>query len=318
MKELFWIAIFVGLGYWLYTGYVSKPEPAVVAATAATAVVATTAPSTASAAATGAVVGAAAATGFWAFLLGGGWFLGEMTLGLWFFLGGILLVPLCIIGWLCELPDDEEAESGVRIIGSFVLFAAMLFLLNWGGIPLMNAIRDNGIFYTAAFLLFIGVGVGWSVYKYDLLAKDSKKEIAGAIEEFCASMRLRVADVFGEVDGKATVRLSSAYKEPWEMAFSRHGTRRARSAGATAESPEIVFTRNKARITLWILFWPLSMVRGFFKDILARALDNLIEAMRKVYESVAKRHAIKVVYTDAASGIAPDAAAAQDDVRTRR
>lgn len=300
MGKLITLVVLVALGYWLWTGYSEKYEQAAAVAATATAVAATTAPSTAAAAATGAVAGAAVATGFWALLLGGGWFLGEMSFLLWCILGGIILVPLGIVGWLCELPEDQEAESGARIVGSFILFALMLFLLSWGGIPLLHTVQEHGLYLIVAFLIFVSIGVWWSVYKYGLLAKDCKDDIARAVEQFCLDMHLRVTDVLGQVDGKTTVRLGVEHKDRWEKAFSCRNTMRARLAGATAESPRIAFTNNKARITLWILFWPLSLARGFFRDILARALDKLIEALRKIYEAVAKRHAIQVMYTPAA------------------
>lgn len=39
------------------------------------------------------------------------------------------------------------------------------------------------------------------------------------------------------------------------------------------------------------------MLRGLIKDILVEALDALVRSLRRVYEEIARRHAIEMVYT---------------------
>lgn len=304
MRYLFWLVLLAGGIYWGYDHFFGvESVPAAVSAT--TAVVATT--GTTAAVATGAVVGAVVATGFWATLWAGGWFLGEMSFFLWSVLGCFILVPLAFIGWLCELPEEEDdLANGGRIFFSLILFGVMLALLSWGGIPLWRAISEHWIFASFSFIVFVAVGVSWSMYKYDRFAARCKEDISRVIEGFCAKYGLKVDEVAQEVGGKLKFTLSQEYKERWAEYFE-HGTRRGRvgSSGATADSPVILFRRNKERISLWILFWPVSMVRGFIKDILVEALDALIRSLRRVYEAIAQRHAIEVVYVGKADAEKP-------------
>lgn len=297
MRYLFWLVV---CGVCLYFGYdyffgakVVPPVAAVTATVAATSAAA----STAAVAATSAAAGAVAATGFWAMLWAGGWFLGEMTFLLWAVLGCFILVPLGIIAWLTELPEEEGLTSGGRIAASLSLFGVMLALLMWGGVPFGETVREHWAIGLSGLVAFVVIGVWWSLFKYDLFAARCKEDITKLIEGFCRMHGLKFEDVAREVDGKLKLTLDQKYERHWRDHFGDSQSGRVRSSGATHNSPVILFRRNKERISLWVLFWPASMLRGLLEDILAEALDALIRSLRRVYESIATRHAVEVVYT---------------------
>lgn len=295
MRYLFWLAVLFGGAYWVYDHFFgTKSVPPEVAITATTAAAA----SVTSAAAAGAVAGAVVATGFWATLWAGGWFLGEMTFLLWGVLGGLILIPLGLVAWLAELPEDEELARGGRIVMSLILFGVMFFLLSWGGVPFGQTMGEHWIIAVLGLIAFVAVGVWWSMFKYNLFAAKCKEDITRTIEGFCRDYELKVEEVAREVDGKLKFTLDGKYRKKWTDYFAGHRGSRVSSSGAASDSPVVLFRRNKERISLWILFWPASMLRGLLEDILAEALDWLIQTLRGVYETIAKRHAIEVVYTE--------------------
>mgnify|MGYP001606221767 CR=1 FL=1 len=296
MRYLFWMAVLFGGAYWGYDYFFgTKSVPPEVAITATTAAVANV---TSVAAATGAVAGAAAATGFWAMLWAGGWFLGEMSFLLWGLLGCFILVPLGIIAWLTELPEEEELTRGARIVISLVLFGVMLLLLSWGGISFGQTMNEHWVIAGFGLIGFVAAGVWWSMFKYDRFAAKCKEDITNLIEGFCKEQRLKIEEVAQETDGKLKFTLGKKHQAAWYVYFRDHRGGRIGSSGATADSPAILFRRNKERISLWILFWPVSMLRGLLEDILVEAFDALIRSLRGVYEAIAKRHAVEVVYTE--------------------
>ncbi|OGZ08281.1 MAG: hypothetical protein A3C93_05185 [Candidatus Lloydbacteria bacterium RIFCSPHIGHO2_02_FULL_54_17] len=236
----------------------------------------------------------------WVALMAGGWFLGEMTFMLWVMLMGIIFVPLGIIAYMTELPeeDSEETMAGARMVGSIVLFGVMLFLLNWGGLPLWTLVKAHALEVGISAIAFVAIGVMWSLWKFRLFAQRCKAEIMRVVESFCRDKKLDAKAVLTEVDGKPQLTLEKKHAEDWERHFRSNRGGRLASSGATAESPEVTFARNKERITLWILFWPASALRGLFSDLLAQALDMLIMSMQGIYKKIAEREAVKVNFTD--------------------
>lgn len=258
----------------------------------------------------------------WEAAMVGGWFVGELTFGLWILLGAIIFVPLGFIAYLTELPeeDSEETTSGARMVGSIVLFGIMLFLLNWGGLPLWTLVKTHALEVGISAVAFIAIGIVWSLWKFRLFAQRCKAEIIQVVENFCKNEKLDAKSVLADVDGKPQLTLEKKYARDWKKHFLDDRSGRLASSGATAESPEVTFAKNKERITLWILFWPASALRGLFSDLLAQALDMLIMSMQGVYKKIAEREAVKVNFTgddpmgEAAATLETD----QNDVHQRR
>lgn len=255
----------------------------------------------------------------WESLMVGGWFVGELTLFLWFILGAIVLIPLGIISSLTEIPDDDSTNtSGGRIVASIILFGITLFLLNWGGIPLWNLAKEHVAFVGLGALGFVALGVTWSMFKYRKFAVSCKEQIRKLGERFCAKHELDPKVVITDVDGQLNFNFERQYSRDWNAFFTTESRGRLCSSGATADEPGVKFQNNKERITLWFLFWPMSVLRYVVGDMLAELLDTIIMSMKGIYEKIGKRHEIKVVYTEPSPSTTPASNSEDDEVATFR
>jgi hypothetical protein len=43
---------------------------------------------------------------------------------------------------------------------------------------------------------------------------------------------------------------------------------------------------NVARISVWILYWPFSLIVSLFEDLLKRIVDEIVYRLRRVYEGI--------------------------------
>lgn len=166
---VFWAAV-IGMAVWFFFFKDTPPPGAEVAAQS---------------------VASAKETGFWSGLLAGalvflagGWFVAEgagllATAAFW----GLLIVPAIVMSVLCERGDprmemfwdDERRKEGdisSYEVGVTLTFIGTVFVLNWGGVPIYATIASWS-WYTqaAALVIYVVVGLAWSVKRWDDLAK---------------------------------------------------------------------------------------------------------------------------------------------------
>lgn len=239
----------------------------------------------------------------WKVIMAGGWFAGEMTLGLWFCLAAIILIPLSGITYCSDMPNDEKAQSGWRITLSMALFVGILAALQWGGIPLWNFIKTHALYVGVAVVLGLGIGIVWSHYKINLRAKRCSEAVHDLFAKFLEQYHLDPkANNLSDKEGRPRLTLEKQNAERWVRYFNDYRGSLLASSGVTSEELRMTFMKNKERIALWILFWPGSMLRGFFADIVVPAFEHLIMSMKGIYEGTMQRHAIEVTYTEPPTG----------------
>jgi hypothetical protein len=135
------------------------------------------------------------------FLLAGGWFAGETwSLGMALALGLIVLIPSIGIGVLTEWGDpsvrfwweDQDRTPSTHEIVTSMLCIGLVFVLNWGGIPIWAEVKAHPVLVPTAYFV---LGTAWMFYLWDSFSKYLHKQrtkrlqlILGEVEETLRSL----------------------------------------------------------------------------------------------------------------------------------
>lgn len=113
-------------------------------------------------------------------------------------------------------------------------------------------------------LLYVTIGVGWSIIKVVIMVRDKKKEIELIAEKYVkASNEIKVKyPTFEEY-----YKFAEGYRD-WDF-------------------PRFQISNHKAEIAAWIGYWWVSMVLTFFGDWLKRFFNWVYDVFANLYQNIA-------------------------------
>lgn len=142
------------------------------------------------------------------FLLAGGWFAAEtFSMGTTIAIVLIVLIPSIGIGVLAEWGDpsvrwwweDEERTPSTHEIVTSMLCIGLLFVLNWGGIPIWAGVKAHPVLVPTAYFV---LGTAWMFYLWNSFSKYLHKQrtrklqqILGKAEETLRSLAVIRHDI---------------------------------------------------------------------------------------------------------------------------
>lgn len=194
-----------------------------------------------------------------------------------FVLGGIWFWTLVAfeVMWLLWCVSEEE---GYKAFASVAIFLVLIHLL--GDASMLSWIQDNPIVLFKNILLYIGIGVTWSVCKFYFTLCKTKREIKELRKTFGESSDS--VDATGD-DNKNNVSTR------WVFYVRKHYEDQHRF-NYSKENP-LDFKLQYDRILFWMTYWPLSMFWTILNDPITRFFkwlyhEVLIGLFRKMHDSI--------------------------------
>lgn len=140
---------------------------------------------------------------------------------------------------------------------------------------------------TAAYgiVVYVVIGAIWSALKWWRFVHRRAEKLRVSKPEIDQQ-------VVGHLDKRAHYASDEAYqhkyKQAWFLAAFDRGLAERDSVGEWTVVPQ-AFRNHKDMLTLWIAYWPLSVVRALFGDWLVAVVDFVVGAFSNLYQSISER-----------------------------
>lgn len=162
----------------------------------------------------------------------------------------------------------------------FTLGAYLAFFSFLGKVNIFTYI----FFHPLPALMCVGgyflVGFGWSFLKWWLFVLDSAEAYKGEMKRF---LKEHAPDIPAGSDHRSfeefiSKKSGTMLKVEW-----------ANHIQFKDEFKKPVVAKNKERISVWIVYWPFSMVWSFLKDFVRRFVEHLVLKCKKLYQTITNR-----------------------------
>jgi hypothetical protein len=177
-------------------------------------------------------------------------FLGIFALGM----AGWWVLSVAFFIWIIwEVEKDSWVGSSICVI-LYLLFMQYLARADIFGHALKHPLGA-----LLAVLGYFVIGFLWSFVKWWLFVSKAADKRVAARKEF--------------LEGKEKVP-SEELNQVWE--------RHTHLCGLSKP----LATNNKGKISIWILYWPISLLWSLLDDFIKKIIQRLIIAFRKLYDSI--------------------------------
>jgi hypothetical protein len=195
-------------------------------------------------------------------------FLGLFVLGtIWWW---ILTVGFFI--WIMCTVEKESWFWSVVCVVAYILFFQFL-----GKTDLFGHLARNPIAVLGFILLYFAVGFMWSFLKWWLFVntvaekrREARKNFIEGYREPYSSIPLSDKQKYKGENPEAASRM----KVDWETVVVRK----------RLEKPAV--KNNKSKISLWVIYWPASLIWSLLDDLVHKIIKQLVIYFRKIYEAI--------------------------------
>jgi len=155
---------------------------------------------------------------------------------------------------------------------------ASIAVLNWvGGIPIWATLVNDPwqIVYWGS--TYVGLGVGWSVFKWWRLLLARRREFDEKLESWILSEGIPHEDALKIRDG--------AVPEVWREKYLAWTVRESRYSNSFSQPQARDF---KGRITSWMAWWPWSLLWTGFRTFVLDLFNKIFEELKDFYDKIAR------------------------------
>lgn len=187
--------------------------------------------------------------------------------GIWFYLLSVITVIIIL-----QLLMDDKFFGSAFLIGGFI---AIIHL--FGDAHFFQHVIDNPVWALVYIVGYLGIGAGWSFFKWWRVLLCVRKRYDELKAEFLINKKV--------TDGL----IPDALKDEWRKHVISNRCYKLNYHYSDIEgyNPAIPpLSRNKARITGWMVYWPISFVLFFFEDFLAKIFDAIYDMFSNVYQRI--------------------------------
>lgn len=175
------------------------------------------------------------------------------SIGFWVLLGLEFIV-------LLALTEYERPGWGI-----FSIVVVGLLLRFFGGIGVFDYVWNNPRLILFYFLGYLVAGIAWAVVKWWFFVRDQKEKYLAAKENFFSSRTGQSPDLT---------------KREWI------GSREYRSLLNSKDGIAPLARDNKRRITMWMIYWPWSLLWTLVNDAVKRLYKEIYEAIHKFLQNI--------------------------------
>ncbi len=189
----------------------------------------------------------------------------------------IIVVALSILGWCIE--SDRVGLGTLLFIGSCVYLG---FATEW---TMISIIVANIIPVVIGFLIYLGIGIIWAFFKWYLVIEDFTTGLKVHIYNFKQKNNIsgelgEDPEVLNALVGYLANKLSDFYSSGFSISLTIQEI-------ADHASPKAVY--NKARITAWIAYFPISMMWTLLHDAVRKLFNRIYKSISGSFQAMSDR-----------------------------
>jgi hypothetical protein len=207
----------------------------------------------------------------------------AMTFGtIWFF--------LLTIAWILTMFYCIEKESNIS--STIWVIVYLLFLQFLVKVDFLYAIIHHPIKSSLCILGYIVIGFIWSFVRWWIFVNKEAEGYQKARFNFLTRTRQELERRFERLHDTPYKNkpLSEALKELENITLDTKIPdflkTEWKSIVSSSQLPKV--SDNKAKISLWVMYWPVSLVWSFINDLIKKLVRSLITQLRVVYEGITK------------------------------
>ena len=182
-------------------------------------------------------------------------------------------VSCCWIAWAIFLAERESVGWVLTSLAIYLVFLSFLGRVNVFGYlffhPLYSALAVFGYFI---------IGIIWSFVKWWLRVTEKAQECQEAMDKFLMEHKASNFKSAVPFDLQQSKRSGKNLREEWESQLSIRN-----------DLKKPIATENKERISVWIIYWPFSLIWSFIHDFFQRLWEQFVIRFQKFYQGIADR-----------------------------
>ena len=160
---------------------------------------------------------------------------------------------------LCEA---KETFGGLTL----ALILYLLGLQFFGGVDIFNFVKSNTLDFSLWVVAYLVAGTAWSVGKWTLFVFDRKEQFLKLKDDFYGQNNLIIG-----------TNIPANLKEKWVRWLSGSGDFPPKAS------------KNKYRITRWMLYWPASLLWTMLNDFLHRVFNAIYNLISNFLQAISNK-----------------------------
>ena len=186
-------------------------------------------------------------------------------------------ITACYVVWAIFL---AERESVTWVLTSLTIY--LVFLSFLGGVNVFSYVFYNPLYSFLVVLGYFIFGIIWSFVKWWLRVTDKAQACLEAREIFMKEH----TDKFNSailLDLQLSEKSGRNLRDEWESHIKFKD-----------DFKKPVAIENKERISVWIIYWPFSILWSFIHDFIQRLWEQFVIRFQRVYQGISDRAYSKV------------------------
>jgi hypothetical protein len=193
--------------------------------------------------------------------------LGFFALGM---LGWWLITLGCFV-WIIWSVEKDSWSGSLTCAILYILFLQFL-----GRLDLFGGVIGHPIDSVLDVLAYFVIGFWWSFVKWWLYVNKIAIKRSDARKEFLANYKEPKSAVPSETRDKYHVAPIASTKRDDDWGFIVRNY--------SLEKPTV--SKNKNKISIWIIYWPVSLLWSLLDDLVKKIIKHLVIYFRKVYDGI--------------------------------
>lgn len=193
-------------------------------------------------------------------------FLSLFIIGsLWWYIitGGFVI-------WAIFLTEKETLGWVITSLIIYLLFFSFLGKVNIFAYLFYHPI--NSLLYILSYFLF---GIIWSFVKWWLKVNKTAQKCKEELERFLEKHRPRKSAVPEQY--QTSQHQEKNLQEEWERHIK------------TTEYEKPIASKNKEKISVWIIYWPFSLLWALIHDFVRDLVEQFVIRFQKLYQSISDK-----------------------------
>lgn len=167
-----------------------------------------------------------------------------------------IIVGVIFVAIVLTVEDDDESKLGWPL-GLLIIGTAVLYFINKSAIKSLGYnISDNLVNFIMFTVLYLGLGLVWSLFKWFRFLRKKRKEYDEAVIEW---------------EGRVKENKHTISKVPYITDYRPYAK------------------DNKEQISSWIVFWPFSGIRYIVGNLLTDFVSWFVSLWSKLFDNMGDR-----------------------------
>jgi hypothetical protein len=182
-------------------------------------------------------------------------------------------ISVCYVVWAIFLAERESVGWVLTSLAIYLIFLSFL-----GRVNVFSYIFYNPLYSFLAVISYFVFGIIWSFVKWWLRVTERAQECQEAMDKFLREHKASNFKSAIPLDLQQSKKSGRNLRDEWESQLSiRYDLKKP------------IATENKERISVWIIYWPFSLIWSLIHDFIQRLWEQFVIRFQKFYQGIADR-----------------------------